>query len=281
MPAFQQILMSHADNPLVLAVLVSFVVGICVRLFRFLRRVDALSLIGLLCSVVILGHGAGWLYFNALVLYGIVSVIGKINSELGRTVAFQSLLTGIAFLFIANSYFGFGEVGLAFPILQMILFLKFLVFIWEVSTGRIQSMPLMAYLAWTGLPFTDIYLRPSEFMAQTESGRVSPKPLGKPFIADTLVRLLMLLCAVGIEWMAECLASQNHLLVRLFQVFLSGPWGFYLHAAGCSGLLRNAGAIAGFTVPENFKSPFLATNISDFWSRWNIGATRAFRHSFF
>lgn len=44
----------------------------------------------------------------------------------------------------------------------------------------------------------------------------------------------------------------------------------YFNFSGYSELARATGLILGVTLPENFKTPFFATNFSGFWSRWHI-----------
>ncbi|MDR2338883.1 MAG: MBOAT family protein [Deltaproteobacteria bacterium] len=44
----------------------------------------------------------------------------------------------------------------------------------------------------------------------------------------------------------------------------------YLDFSGYSDLAQGVGLLIGFDVGENFNSPYLATNIRDFWRRWHI-----------
>lgn len=44
----------------------------------------------------------------------------------------------------------------------------------------------------------------------------------------------------------------------------------YFNFAGYSELARATGLLLGLELPENFKTPFFATNFSGFWSRWHI-----------
>ncbi len=47
----------------------------------------------------------------------------------------------------------------------------------------------------------------------------------------------------------------------------------YIKFSGYSDIAIGVAALAGFEVMENFKFPFLARNINDFWSRWHISLT--------
>lgn len=52
-------------------------------------------------------------------------------------------------------------------------------------------------------------------------------------------------------------------------------YGFelYFKFAGYSDLAIGAALLLGMRVPENFRFPFLAVNISDFWRRWNMSVS--------
>lgn len=44
----------------------------------------------------------------------------------------------------------------------------------------------------------------------------------------------------------------------------------YFNFSGYSEIARASGLLLGLNLPENFKTPFFATNFSGFWSRWHI-----------
>ena len=44
----------------------------------------------------------------------------------------------------------------------------------------------------------------------------------------------------------------------------------YFNFSGYSEVARAVGLLLGLNLPENFKTPFFATNFSGFWSRWHI-----------
>ena len=54
---------------------------------------------------------------------------------------------------------------------------------------------------------------------------------------------------------------------------------FYLYFSfsGYSEISRATGLVLGLDLPENFKTPFYATNFSGFWSRWHISLSTWFR----
>jgi D-alanyl-lipoteichoic acid acyltransferase DltB (MBOAT superfamily) len=51
----------------------------------------------------------------------------------------------------------------------------------------------------------------------------------------------------------------------------------YCDFAGYSNISRGAGQIMGFRLMENFKEPYFASSIQDFWRRWHISLSTWFR----
>ena len=58
-------------------------------------------------------------------------------------------------------------------------------------------------------------------------------------------------------------------------------FNLYMQFSGYSDIAIGLSAMAGFRVPENFRYPFLATNIQEFWRRWHMTVTNFFRHTIF
>lgn len=51
----------------------------------------------------------------------------------------------------------------------------------------------------------------------------------------------------------------------------------YFDFSGYSRMARGIGLLFGFTIPENFKLPYTALSVQDFWRRWHISLTNWFR----
>lgn len=58
-------------------------------------------------------------------------------------------------------------------------------------------------------------------------------------------------------------------LTGIANLFISGVW-LYLNFSGISEICIGVSLLFGITVPENFSSPFKATDITDFWRRWHM-----------
>lgn len=72
--------------------------------------------------------------------------------------------------------------------------------------------------------------------------------------------------AVSYEPLAESMGQTPGILMSLvvYSVYI------YLDFSGYSDIAIGSGYIMGIRTPENFNSPYLTTNIADFWRRWHI-----------
>jgi D-alanyl-lipoteichoic acid acyltransferase DltB (MBOAT superfamily) len=64
--------------------------------------------------------------------------------------------------------------------------------------------------------------------------------------------------------------------------------GFYLYAiqiyadfSGYTDLARGSAALLGFDLPLNFRRPYFAVGLGDFWNRWHMSLTQWFREHLF
>lgn len=65
--------------------------------------------------------------------------------------------------------------------------------------------------------------------------------------------------------------------VELVIAVVLNMFAFYADFSGCMDIVIGAGEAMGIVLDENFKQPFLATNIADFWRRWHITLFSWFR----
>lgn len=85
------------------------------------------------------------------------------------------------------------------------------------------------------------------------------------FIANLLVNFFLGLAVMNLADTAPAFASY----LNMIKVGLN----LYFQFAGYSDVAIGFGMLLGFRVMENFNFPFLARNISDFWTRWHISLT--------
>ena len=68
-------------------------------------------------------------------------------------------------------------------------------------------------------------------------------------------------------------APESFAASRLVAAVLLFPLQLYADFGGYSHMAIGVGKVLGFDVAVNFKSPFLARNIAEFWQRWHISLT--------
>jgi hypothetical protein len=279
---------------LISLVVLGFLSGSLMRWGRWFR--GQVGLLGLAAvSVVWVAGGAlpGFL-LSVLLLYGCVALIdwrtrGQCPRDPSRWSWAVAVIGVLIAAFLAHSRWpsltaweAGGVRWQAFH-LDMWLLLRLVMLLWEYGSRRVGRPSLVTYLVWCGLPFTvgGPLLRYSEFELQLpwkkESG---PPALGGGWWKGTALGALSMtlggLASLGNAHL-ETLGPGGRLLI----VFGTGPWGFYLLVGGAYGLFRQAAALGALNVPPSFDRPLLSTNLSDFWSRWNMTATSVFRDTLF
>lgn len=72
-------------------------------------------------------------------------------------------------------------------------------------------------------------------------------------------------------------ASQSISFLAVFLSGLSYMLQIFLDFSGYTDMAIGLGEICGFSLPENFQSPYSARSIRDFWRRWHISLSMFFR----
>jgi alginate O-acetyltransferase complex protein AlgI len=114
----------------------------------------------------------------------------------------------------------------------------------------------------------------------------SPAPLTGPLIGTAVYRITrgyfrkMVVAYVLNEFVAKLLVAQPTAVTSIATVALLYLF-FYYDFAGYSDIAIGFGLLIGIRVPENFRKPFLATTISEFWRNWHITLVDWFRDQVF
>lgn len=90
----------------------------------------------------------------------------------------------------------------------------------------------------------------------------------KVLIANNVGELWNMISASNVESLSVLTAWMG-IVAFAFQI--------YFDFSGYSDMAIGLGAILGFHLPENFKYPYIATSITDFWRRWHISLGSWFR----
>lgn len=226
----------------------------------------------ILVGFALLAHIAPW---SAALLAGFTATsLALVRLPVGAPVRY--LYAGAAFvlLLVLRPTAGGGAVwfGAAFYILRIIHVMI------EAARGALPQSTSLAYVTYMAFPPT-LPLGPVERLAwfQREALRLRWNP---SYFAAGLETLLYGYVQVAL--------LANYLVNRLFWSYASvvdndtlRDWleclrygaSLYLKFAGYSDIAIGFALLLGIRIRENFRRPYLAANIADFWRRWNISVT--------
>ncbi len=271
----------------------AFLCGALMRYGRFFRSPGGLFALGVL-TIILMGREnlPGYLISCGIVYsYMCILAWGTGVRRRGDPVRWRWSLLALAVLvatFLCRSRWPEGlrwQVG-GFswnPVyLDMWLVLRLAIVLWEFGAGRIERPSPLAFATWCMLPFTLFgpLLRFSEYERQLPWKKMDVPALDRRWCTEVAFWLMIL----GLGMVAELASLWLNNVPRWGRAaitFSTGPWSVYLISAGSSWLILKAGILGGLTLPVSMNRPFRSTNISDFWARWNISATNAFRDTLF
>ena len=201
---------------------------------------------------------------------------------------FVSRRRGIMFLLVAMNLMAllfFKFAGVFFPVAVSFYTFNQISYVVDMYRGDIEEFKLVDYLAYI-LFFPKILQGPmmgyGEFTEELEKASV-----GRKVDAEVMLRAFLLLSmglfkkviladtfGRAVDYGYDNLITLGSLEAILVAVFYSFQLYFDF-----SGYCDMAGAVCmmmGFELPDNFKSPYKAVDIVDFWKRWHISLTKFF-----
>ena len=138
---------------------------------------------------------------------------------------------------------------------SLIEYINYIMFFPNFLAGPIDSY--QNFYRWRKKDFT----KPAKALILPGIGRIT---LG--FIKKYLIVPLFYTYAISYvgfqEWYSDSIAIILSLTLYSFYI--------YLDFSGYSDIAIGTGYLLGVRTPENFDSPYLSTNIADFWRRWHI-----------
>jgi D-alanyl-lipoteichoic acid acyltransferase DltB (MBOAT superfamily) len=154
----------------------------------------------------------------------------------------------------------------------------------NVRDGLIKSIRPLDYLNYN-LAFWTFLAGPiqryEDFIEQmrlSATQEVSAKDALKGFNRMLWGLIKMALLAPFFEKFAVVTTFTTEPNAATFLLFLlSFPLYLYLNFSGYCDAMIGLGRVVGFRIPENFRSPFVARDMIDFWNRWHISLSEFFR----
>lgn len=169
-------------------------------------------------------------------------------------------------------------LGISFYVFQSISYLYAV----RYRSLQVASLPdLSLYLCFLPTLVAGPICRPSELLTQISSP--VPRSLGD------LNEVLLLIASFVVKkvWLASWLAQSmvdpvfadpvafngSELVLAAFAYALQ----IFFDFSGYTDLATAAALLLGYRLPENFRLPYLATSLSEFWGRWHISLSRWIR----
>ena len=92
--------------------------------------------------------------------------------------------------------------------------------------------------------------------------------------------MLIILAVIKVYWLSAFFSqafvkpmfdnpSEYHTIELILAIYAYAI-EIYLNFSGYTDLVTGIALLLGFQLPENFKAPYLAVNLKDFWTRWHI-----------
>ena len=246
--------------------------------------VPALTLVLLLYSTVVWGLGR-WMAAThqprlprvlGLWLAGTFLVTLKYYEWVRET--FQALLSPWGFHSVLPVVDVVAPVGVSFLTFQAITYL--------VAVGRrevaARTWPdVLLFLSFWPTLFAGPILRAESFFAQIDSG-----PIGRPRETWRALYLLMLGVVQKVvlaSWLSAHVVDavfkfpEHHSRGAVAAALLGYSLQIFFDFAGYTAIVTGLALLLGYALPLNFRQPYLARNLADFWTRWHMSLSSFIR----
>lgn len=254
----------------------------------FLNILNVAAMVVMLQSPLVIGLVIG---------FGVCIYLLVTFGDLGRRLTYWAALLAIILIMAAPKFPGddlggvlvaefaalplFGFLGLSFYCFRAIDLLI------TISEKRLKQKPTLSetfvYLFFFPVFAQGPVTRSLEFFKQQRDPELANKA---SFSLDTWLRLFFglfkilfigrlfyLLTPFNPEALPFIDQSFLCLLISVYCLYIY----IYVEFSGVSDVAISLGRMFGFSIPENFNSPFLASNPQEFWNRWHISLSNWFR----
>jgi alginate O-acetyltransferase complex protein AlgI len=231
----------------------------------------------------------GWIAVGAFVAGGYLLVRITAATRSGHVIAGAVLLAIVTLLYVRQYEFigtilGSGVIDHPFAIIG-ISYMSFklihvLVDTWQGDITEVKFQTFIVYqLSFFTLLAGPIQRYPSfaEFWEETKTttpdARTSMIAWSLVFTGMLKIALIGLLAFEAYDRaMLTALRTESQFkgLAALAIMFYAFPVFIYFNFSGYTDIVRGAGRLFGLDLPENFRRPYLARNMVDFWNRWHI-----------
>lgn len=265
---------SWISNPV--SIFITFFLVLIFASFISKKSSKAWAAFYLASSLGLLGlshHDSSTLYYlPGFILLGLLTSV--LFSLFGQSTKALFMSTAVFSYFIAR-YFESTQGGLLFLGLGYLLIKTIEVIKSDEPFGLTKLTYMTLWLPFSGGP---IY----QFKSfQEDLIRQNREPLVDQILRATIgaAKLLILAKVVGL-WAVYFKSAEFGFLSKMIFVYLN-LFKIYLQFSGITDITIAVAKAFGIHLPENFKNPFSAKDLSDFWSRWHMSLTDWLRTNIF
>ena len=219
------------------------------------------------------------------------------NQSLVRGAVLASALTNVGLLgwfkyagFLATTIdsmtkaIGAGSVAIPTVVLPIgISFFTFqsMSYTFDVARGRIEPFPdplrLLLYVSLFPQLIAGPIVRASDIAEELRDRHVSLDRIGDGFARFSWGLAKKVLVADSVAPLVDASFGAEPTTLGAWIAASSYAVQIYFDFSGYSDMAIGLGRMLGFTFPENFRRPYAAATITDFWRRWHITLSSWFR----
>jgi len=181
--------------------------------------------------------------------------------------------------------------GASLPVLEFVLpvgisFYTFQGLAYLISVGRGECKPAKLLDGLLHLSFFPTLLagpicRPNELLTQIQSPeerKIAAPEVAILLIISALIKKVWLSAWLAEEWVNPVFANPDaYHSLELLCGLMAYAWQLFFDFSGYTDVVTALALLLGFSLPVNFRQPYLATSLSDFWRRWHITLSRWIR----
>jgi len=212
--------------------------------------------------------------FAILLSYVLLAYILKLIFK-NKTIIYVFLI--LAFLYLRAYPLLTDLLNNLYPTIIEVFAISYVMFRTISYVADVEQASLIMYLDYV-FSFYTITAGPVEEFADFEERFLTPyKKLSYEQILDYLLRIVLgYVKVLGIAYMFSSFSSKydSNILVMSFFNF----WYVYFNFSGYCDVVIGFARLAGFSIGENFKKPYLSQGIDEFWRKWNIGISSWLRN---
>jgi D-alanyl-lipoteichoic acid acyltransferase DltB (MBOAT superfamily) len=168
--------------------------------------------------------------------------------------------------------------GISFFTFQAV---TYLVWQYESQAPRASFLHLLLFLSFWPTLFAGPIMRARDFFAQlsgTQVGLPSQTPRAVYYLLLGLFQKMVLASWLASTFVDEAFKyPEAQTLISSFSAIVGYSLQIFLDFAGYTLIVTGLALLLGFSLPINFRQPYLARNLQDFWRRWHISLSTFIR----